>query len=125
MSIEKTQIIGTCGSCKGWISDKSYRRKFELLSYTLQNNRGLKFYERLEIKQVISYIRLITNQDDSLAFERIVNTPRRGIGNTALQYMHQISQESGCSLHKAAEIAIQDSIVKGKAKEALKLFYLK
>jgi DNA helicase-2/ATP-dependent DNA helicase PcrA len=83
---------------------------------------GLKFYERLEIKQVISYIRLITNQDDSLAFERIVNTPRRGIGNTALQYMHQISQESGCSLHKAAEIAIQDSIVKGKAKEALKLF---
>lgn len=101
---------------------RAIEESFNFLHIPYKIVGGLKFYERAEIKQVIAYIRLITNNDDSLAFERIVNLPRRGIGNTALQHMHQLSHEHGYSLYTAAHTLVKNDGIRGKAKEALSLF---
>ncbi len=83
---------------------------------------GLKFYERAEIKQAIAYTRLMINQDDGLAFERIVNLPRRGIGNIALSNMRQNAKEQGISLCNAAALMVSKGSIKGKAGTALAAF---
>ena len=59
---------------------------------------GLKFYERKEIKDIIAYLRLIANQSDNLAFERIINEPKRGIGKTSIEKMEDLSNEMGISM---------------------------
>lgn len=59
---------------------------------------GLSFYQRKEIKDVISYLRLIGNPDDEEAFKRVINTPARGIGNTTLSKIMMAAAEQGVSL---------------------------
>ena len=61
---------------------------------------GLKFYERKEIKDIISYLRLIQNQNDNLSLKRIINEPKRGIGKTSLNKVEQISGETGISMYE-------------------------
>lgn len=68
---------------------------------------GLKFYERAEIKDVLAYIRVLNNENDSLAFERILNVPRRGIGATTIQKLQLISREQEISLLKAAKMLLE------------------
>ncbi|MDC0344662.1 UvrD-helicase domain-containing protein [Alphaproteobacteria bacterium] len=80
---------------------------------------GARFYERLEIRDAMAYCRLVVNVDDSLAFERIVNTPRRGIGQATLQILHQVSRDRQVSLAKAAQMLMQTDELKGRAKTAL------
>ena len=63
---------------------------------------GPRFYERLEIRDALAYLRLVIQGDDGLAFERIINTPRRGIGQTTIQTMHILAREQGISLPRAA-----------------------
>lgn len=70
---------------------------------------GLRFYERQEIRDALAYIRLLVQPHDGLAFERIVNLPKRGIGNTTVQTCHNIAREHNVSLPKAAEIFAQTS----------------
>ncbi len=77
---------------------------------------GLRFYERQEIKDALAYLRVLVQPDDGLAFERIINVPKRGIGSTALQNMHTIAREQNISLPRAALIyAMDDSKASGKA----------
>lgn len=83
---------------------------------------GLKFYERAEIKQVIAYIRLIVNHDDGLAFDKIVNIPRRGVGATALQKIYQVAREQRISLYTAAQNMLKEGEIRGKTKESLNIF---
>jgi len=59
---------------------------------------GLRFYDRKEIKDVIGYLRLIQNSSDDMALKRIINTPRRGIGNTTVDTAGSIASERGCSI---------------------------
>lgn len=83
---------------------------------------GLRFYERQEIKDAIAYLRLLIQPNDGLAFERIVNVPKRGIGAAALQQMHLIARENNISLPKAAyEYACSDA--KGSGKAHLRQFF--
>lgn len=63
---------------------------------------GVRFYERKEIKDIIAYLRVVIQPDDDLAFERIINTPKRGIGQTTLQKIFKIASEQNISLFKAA-----------------------
>lgn len=63
---------------------------------------GLSFFERSEIKDLMAYMRLITNHDDDNAFVRAINTPRRGIGAGALEKLGEIAAEQGFSLFAAA-----------------------
>ncbi|MEO1293099.1 MAG: UvrD-helicase domain-containing protein [Pseudomonadota bacterium] len=80
---------------------------------------GPRFYERAEIRDALAYFRVVAQPDDGLAFERIVNTPRRGIGDKALQTIQGIARQHSVSLFEGARIAAQDGALKGKAAGAL------
>ena len=68
---------------------------------------GLRFYERLEIRDAVAYIRIVVRPDDDLAFERIVNLPKRGLGEASLRPIHQLARANGLSLYRAAERLIE------------------
>ncbi len=63
---------------------------------------GPRFYERAEIRDVMAYLRVIAQPDDDLAFERIVNVPKRGLGTTTVQKVHHIARSHGISMTRAA-----------------------
>ncbi len=83
---------------------------------------GLKFYDRLEIKNALSYIRLAYNFDDSLAFERIINTPKRGIGLTTISQIQEYARLHECSYFKATKLMLSNSYFKGKTYSTLNDF---
>jgi DNA helicase-2/ATP-dependent DNA helicase PcrA len=85
---------------------------------------GPRFYERAEIRDANAYFRLIAQIDDDLAFERICNKPRRGLGNVALQTLHDAARRQGISLFRAAEMIIDTEEVKPAARRALSGFVL-
>jgi len=101
----------------------SQSRLFEeaLRRYGLKYNvvGGFSFYERAEIKDMISYLKLIQNPDDSIAFLRVVNTPARGIGRTTIETLERLALETGCSLWSATENAIQQKLLPARAVSAL------
>ncbi len=66
---------------------------------------GLKFYERIEIKDVIGYLRLINNPKDNLSLKRIINEPKRGIGKTSLDNIQRIAEEKGLSMYEVIKNA--------------------
>ncbi|MFT9013655.1 MAG: DNA helicase PcrA [Liquorilactobacillus mali] len=80
-----------------------------------------KFYDRKEIRDVLAYMQLVTNPQDSLSFERIVNEPKRGIGSTSIERLNDFAQNMGMSLLDAASNAVLANI-SGKASNALANF---
>jgi DNA helicase-2/ATP-dependent DNA helicase PcrA len=66
---------------------------------------GFKFYERKEIKDILAYMRLIANPDDDISFARVVNVPKRGIGQATLDKLSQYALEQGSSLFRAADMS--------------------
>jgi DNA helicase-2/ATP-dependent DNA helicase PcrA len=80
---------------------------------------GLRFYERAEIRDAIAYMRVLHQPADDLAFERIVNVPRRGIGDQALRRMHEIARERNLPLSAAAGALVAEGGLRGKAREAV------
>jgi DNA helicase-2/ATP-dependent DNA helicase PcrA len=80
---------------------------------------GLRFYERAEIRDAIAYMRLVVQPADDLAFERIINVPRRGVGEVALRALHETSRANGIPLTAAAEKLVAEGGLKGKVKEAV------
>ena len=80
---------------------------------------GLRFYERAEIRDAIAYMRILHQPSDDLAFERIANTPRRGIGDVALRAMHEAARTGPMPLAVAAEQLAAAGGLKGKPREAL------
>jgi len=83
---------------------------------------GFSFYERAEIKDMISYLKLIQNVDDSIALLRVVNTPARGIGKTTVETLERIALETGVSLWGAVAEAIRRQLLPARALAALKNF---
>ncbi len=75
---------------------------------------GPRFYERLEIRDAMAYFRVITQPSDDLAFERIVNTPKRGLGDKAQQTIQRIAREHGVPLVEGARIAVAERAIAGK-----------
>ena len=75
---------------------------------------GPRFYERMEIRDAMAYFRVVTSPDDDLAFERIVNTPKRGLGDKAQQTIQITARSNGVSLIEAARLAVQAGLIKGK-----------
>lgn len=80
---------------------------------------GFRFYERAEIRDAIAYLRIINQVADDLAFERIVNTPKRGIGDKAVEKIHLLSRAHQCPLAKAAALLVTTDELAGKAKVSL------
>ncbi|MCX7978107.1 MAG: UvrD-helicase domain-containing protein, partial [Bdellovibrionaceae bacterium] len=69
---------------------------------------GLRFYERMEIKDLIAYLRLSVNPLDDMAFKRVINVPTRGIGKTTVERLEEISVQKKIPLAAAAELAINE-----------------
>ncbi len=81
---------------------------------------GPRFYERLEIRDAMGYFRMVTSADDDLAFERIVNTPKRGLGDKARQTIQAVARENGVSLVEGAHLAVEAGAIKGKGGASLR-----
>jgi DNA helicase-2/ATP-dependent DNA helicase PcrA len=80
---------------------------------------GLRFYERAEIRDAIAYMRLVVQPADDLAFERIINVPRRGVGEVALRALHETARADGIPLTAATAKLVAEGGLKGKVREAL------
>jgi DNA helicase-2/ATP-dependent DNA helicase PcrA len=83
---------------------------------------GFSFYERAEIKDMISYLKLINNPQDSIALLRVINTPTRGIGKSTIETLERLSLETGMSLWSAITEAIDRRLLPQRACAALKNF---
>jgi DNA helicase II / ATP-dependent DNA helicase PcrA len=83
---------------------------------------GFSFYERAEIKDMISYLKVIHNVDDSISLLRVINTPVRGIGKTTVETLEQVALETGVSLWGAMAEAIRRQLLPQRALAALKGF---
>ena len=83
---------------------------------------GFSFYERAEIKDLISYLKVIHNPDDSVSLMRVINTPARGIGKTTMEVVERIALETGLSLWGAISECIERGLLPARALHALKSF---
>jgi DNA helicase-2/ATP-dependent DNA helicase PcrA len=83
---------------------------------------GTKFYERAEIKDCVAYLRLIHQEKDDLAFERIVNNPKRSIGDTTLKTVHEFGKKHNLSLEASSIKMIEKNLIKPKTKIGLSFF---
>ena len=80
---------------------------------------GPRFYERMEIRDAMAYFRVVVSPDDDLAFERIVNTPKRGLGDKAQQTIQRMARSNGVSLVEGARLCVQTKAIGGKGGAAL------
>jgi DNA helicase-2/ATP-dependent DNA helicase PcrA len=85
---------------------------------------GLRFFERAEIKDALAYLRLIANRDDDASFERVVNTPARGIGERSLEVVRRLAQELNLSLCCAAQRVVKQGMLPGRVASALNAFLI-
>jgi len=99
---------------------REFEERFLTLGLPHRIVGGFRFYERAEIRDVTAYLRHIHNPNDSLAFERIINVPKRGLGDATVNKLHAISRSQGCSLAKAAHLIIDSDDLRGKAKNTLR-----
>jgi DNA helicase-2/ATP-dependent DNA helicase PcrA len=94
---------------------RSFEDRFINLGLPYKIIGGLRFYERKEIRDIIAYLRLVDNLNDDLAFERVINFPKRGIGKVTLSKISNISRINNVSMFDAAEMFIQQHASKVKS----------
>ncbi len=83
---------------------------------------GMRFFERQEIKDALSYMRLIANRNDDAAFERVVNTPTRGLGDKTLETIRRAARDRGCTMWDASAAMLNEQVLAGRAGGALSRF---
>jgi DNA helicase-2/ATP-dependent DNA helicase PcrA len=83
---------------------------------------GVRFYERMEIRNSVAYLRLVLNRQDDASMERIMNVPPRGIGNKTFETLRTLARDQGCSLWQAAEMALTNNVFAKRAASALENF---
>ncbi|KMT65070.1 DNA helicase II [Catenovulum maritimum] len=83
---------------------------------------GLRFFERQEIKDTLAYLRLLNNRHDDAAFERIINTPTRGIGEKSISQLRQYAKEHNTTLWQAVEVMLDSKLLVGRAANTIKSF---
>src|SRR5262249_46756193 len=97
---------------------REFEERFIVLGVPYRVIGGPRFYERQEIRDAIAYLRVVHQADDDLAFERIINTPRRGIGDTTVRAIHDLARKQGASLSEAARLIETDEL-KSAARKSL------
>lgn len=83
---------------------------------------GLRFYERKEIRDAVAYLRLVNSARDDLAFERVVNVPKRGVGPAAIASLTQLAREHQTSLFLATRMALENGILQTRIATKLRPF---
>jgi len=101
---------------------RAFEERFVLLQIPYTVIGGPRFFERAEIRDAHAYLRLVQSEDDDLAFERIVNTPKRGIGDTTVQKLLQIARDRGVSASVAAREIVRTDEITPRTRTALSNF---
>jgi len=101
---------------------RAFEERFVLLQIPYTVVGGPRFFERAEIRDAHAYLRLVQSADDDLAFERIVNTPRRGIGEATVRKLLQIGRDRGISAWRAAIDLVRTDEITGRSRTALANF---
>ncbi|QLE34401.1 DNA helicase II [Vibrio parahaemolyticus] len=83
---------------------------------------GMRFFERQEIKDALAYMRLMANRNDDAAFERVVNTPTRGLGDKTLETIRRAARDRGCTMWEASVAMLDEQVFAGRAAGALGRF---
>jgi DNA helicase-2/ATP-dependent DNA helicase PcrA len=96
---------------------RAFEERLILIGVPYRVVGGLRFYERQEIRDAVAYMRATVQPADDLAFERIVNVPRRGVGEAALRTMHEAARADDIPLAAAAARLIDTGGLRGKVKE--------
>ena len=99
---------------------RAFEERFITLGLPYRVVGGVKFYERMEIRDALAYLRVIAQGDDDLAFERIVNTPKRGLGAATVQKLHRAARAGGTSLTRAAAAMVETDELRPQARTALR-----
>ena len=98
---------------------RSFEERFLTLNIPYKVIGGLRFYERAEIRDAIAYIRIMADHSNDLAFERIINVPKRGIGKSTLEALYRESRASGVSLYAATKRMFEEGKLATKAANEL------
>ncbi|HUC70236.1 MAG TPA: UvrD-helicase domain-containing protein [Stellaceae bacterium] len=101
---------------------REFEERFIALALPYRVIGGPRFYERQEIRDALAYLRLVAQPADDLAFERILNTPRRGIGSATLQQLHTLARDERLPLIEAARALILGDRLRPAARNALGAF---
>ena len=94
---------------------RSFEERMLTLGIPYRVIGGLRFYERQEVRDAVAYMRVLSSPADDLGFERIINLPRRGVGDVALRAMHVAARAERVSLYEAADRVTRDGTLRGKA----------
>jgi DNA helicase II / ATP-dependent DNA helicase PcrA len=100
---------------------RAFEDRFITLGLPYRVIGGPRFYERAEIRDAMSYFKIVASPDNDLAFERIINTPKRGIGDASVQKMYSVARRSNTSLYAAATTMLATDELPAKARTALRL----
>ena len=98
---------------------REFEERFITMGLPYRVIGGPRFYERQEIRDAMAYCRVTVQPDDDLAFERIYNTPRRGLGESALRTLRVIQRASKVSLFEATRRALETDELKGRQRKSL------
>ena len=115
LSLDEMAILVRAGH-----QTREFEERFITIGVPYRVIGGPRFYERAEIRDAIAYFRVILQPDDDLAFERIVNTPKRGLGTAALRVLHQAARASGRSLSLVATEVAESDELRPQARRSLK-----
>ncbi|MGO4714549.1 ATP-dependent helicase [Bradyrhizobium sp. 2TAF24] len=99
---------------------REFEDRFVTLGLPYRVIGGPRFYERAEIRDALAYLRVISSPADDLAFERIVNVPKRGIGDATVQLLHDHARKRRIPLMEAARMVIETDELKPKARSSLR-----
>ena len=83
---------------------------------------GMRFFERQEIKDSLAYLRLVSNRNDDASFERVVNTPTRGLGDRTLETIRLAARDRGATMWQACIALLEELVLAGRAANSLRRF---
>ncbi len=98
---------------------RAFEERFLTMGIAYRVIGGLRFYERAEIRDAVAYLRVLSTPADDLAFERIINVPKRGIGQATMQQIHNAARNFGVPLTSACEHLLRSGELKGKLGKAI------
>ena len=101
---------------------RAFEERFLTLGIHYRVIGGLRFYERAEIRDAVAYLRILAVPQDDLAFERIINTPKRGIGQATMQQLHTTARALNTSMYNATIHLLKSGEIKGKLGASLDKF---
>ncbi len=99
---------------------RSFEERMLTLGLPYRVVGGLRFYERQEVRDAVAYMRVLQSPADDLGFERIINLPRRGLGDAAMRSMHAVARAASVPLFEAADRVTRDGTLRGKACQSLR-----